>query len=259
MTEKAALPRRTVFGVGISTSALGDRSEDPALRRAIHEELLEDLAVHGRLVFTSQAHLDLFVQAVSKLPTSLAKAWEVVLSSRKVQVGIARPPLEEALGDILDPGLIDAQLADDLELVLVEADQAELLGVAEDEFSATTPSGLVEIGRITTAGRTSVLMAARQVLDAPLREGVNREVEWTERFGPLCAEASRWSSTTSSSASRPSAATCTTRAPGRPHMVPRPSRHDPGAARADHHGSHRLRGPRSALRRGGRWSAGSCG
>ena len=66
MTEKAALPRRTVFGVGISTSALGDRSEDPALRRAIHEELLEDLAVHGRLVFTSQAHLDLFVEAVSQ-------------------------------------------------------------------------------------------------------------------------------------------------------------------------------------------------
>ena len=59
--------------------------------------------------------------------------------------------------------------------------------MGEDEFSATTPSGLVEIGRITTAGRTSVLMAARQVLDAPLREGVNREVEWTERFGPLCA------------------------------------------------------------------------
>lgn len=188
MTEQVALPRRAVFGVGISTSALGDRSEDPALRRAIHEELLEDLSVHGRLVFTSQAHLDLFLAAVAKLPTSLAKAWEVVLSSRRVQVGFARPPLDEFLGDILDPGLIDSELADDLQLVLVEADQAELLGVGEDEFSATTPSGLVEIGRITTAGRTSVLMAARQLLDAPLREGVNREVEWTERFGPLCQD-----------------------------------------------------------------------
>jgi hypothetical protein len=31
-------------------------------------------------------------------------------------------------------------------------------------------------------------MAARQVLDAPLREGVNREVEWKERFGPLCQD-----------------------------------------------------------------------
>ena len=137
----------------------------------------------------------------------------MVLSSRKVQVGIARPPLDEALGDILDPGLIDSQLADDLELVLVEADQAELLGVAEDEFSATTPSGLVEIGRITTAGRTSVLMAARQVLDAPLREGVNREVEWKERFGPRAPTASRWSSTTSSWGSRRCAATSTTRGP----------------------------------------------
>lgn len=185
MTERAALPRRTVFGVGISTSALSDRSEDPALRRAIHEELLEDLSVHGRLVFTSQAHLELFLAAVGQLPTSLAKAWEVVLSSRRVHVGIARPPLDGFLGDILDPGLIESELADDLQLVLVETDQAELLGVPEDEFSATTPSGLVEIGRITTAGRTSVLMAARQVLDAPLRAGVSREVEWTERFGPL--------------------------------------------------------------------------
>ncbi len=181
-------PRRTVFGVGISATALQDSAGDPALRRAIHEELLEDLAVHGRLVFTSQAHLDLFVRAVSTLPTSLAKAWEVVLSSKRVRVGIATPPLDQALGDMLDPALIEAQLADDLVLVLVETDQAELLGVAEDEFSAVTPSGMVEIGRITTAGRTGVLMAARQALDAPLREGVNREVEWTERFGPLCAE-----------------------------------------------------------------------
>ncbi|MDH4016593.1 MAG: hypothetical protein OEV20_04575 [Actinomycetota bacterium] len=185
MTESSALPRRTVVRVGISTTALGDSSGDPALRRAIHEELLEDLAVHGRLVFTSQTHLDLFIEAVKSLPTSLAKAWEVVLSSRRVEVGVARPPLSEVLGDILDPAWIDTELADDLELVLVEADQAELLGVADDEFSATTPSGMVEIGRIMTAGRTSVLMAARQVLNAPLRAGVNREVEWTERFGPL--------------------------------------------------------------------------
>lgn len=182
----SALPRRSVVGVSISASALGDRAEHAALRRAIHEDLLEDLSVHGRLIFTSPQHLEVFIAEVAKLPTSLAKAWEVVLSSRKVQVGFAKPPLEQVLGQILDPGVIDAELADDLELVLLEADQAELLGVAEDEFSATTPSGLVEIGRIATAGRTTVIMAARQVLDAPLREGVNREVEWTERFNPLC-------------------------------------------------------------------------
>jgi hypothetical protein len=188
MSERAGLPRRAVFGVGISAAALADQRDDPALRRAIHEELLEDLSVHGRLVFTSRDHLDRFLAEVAKLPTSLAKAWEVVLSSRKVQVGFAQPPLEGVLGDILDPGLIDAELSDDLELVLVETDQAELLGVADDEFSALTPSGLVEIGRITTATRTVVLRAAREALDAPLREGVNREDEWVARFGPLCAD-----------------------------------------------------------------------
>ncbi len=182
-------PRRTVFGVAISPSALQDAAGDPALRRAIHEDLIEDLTVHGRLVFTSRAELDRFVAQVRALPTSLAKAWEVVLSSRRVVVGIAQPPLDQSLGDILDPHLIEAELADDLELVLVEADQAELLGVGEDQFSATTPTGLVEIGRISTAGRTAVILAARESLDAPLREGVNREVEWTERFGPLCAGA----------------------------------------------------------------------
>ena len=103
MTESSELARRTVVRIGISTTALGDSSKDPALRRAIHEELLEDLAVHGRLVFTSQTHLDLFIEAVKSLPTSLAKAWEVVLSSRRMEVGLARPPLAEVLGDILDP------------------------------------------------------------------------------------------------------------------------------------------------------------
>lgn len=186
MSERSGLPRRAVVRVGISSTALDERSDDPLLRRAIHEELLEDLVVHGKLVFTSQEHLDLFVAAIRRLPTSLAKAWEVVLSSRRVEVGLAAPPSAEVLGNVLDPAWIDTELADDLELVLLEADQAELLGVEADEYSATTPSGMVEIGRMTTANRTTVLMAARQVLDAPLREGVNREVEWAERFGPLC-------------------------------------------------------------------------
>lgn len=180
--------RRAVVGVGIAASALAERSDDPALRRALHEELIEDLAVHGRLVFTSQAHLDRFLAAVAALPTSLAKAWEVVLTSRKVRIDFARPPMDQVLGDILDVDYIDAELSDDLELVLLEADQAALLGVGSDQFSATTPSGRVEIGRIVTATRTAVLLAARRVLDSPLREGVNREVEWQQRFGPLCED-----------------------------------------------------------------------
>ena len=66
----------------------------------------------------------------------------------------------------------------------------ELLGVPIDEFSAQTPGGLIEIGRIATAGRTTVL-AARQVLEALLREGGNREVEWEQRFGPLVQSSTR--------------------------------------------------------------------
>lgn len=177
---------RSVIGVGIATSALADTSGDPALRRALHEELIEDLSVHGTLVFTSQAHLEMFVAAVRSLPSSLAKAWETVLSSRRVSVQVHDPQITDALSEMLDPTELDEQLAPQVQLVLMEAVQAELLGVPDDEFSALTPGGLVEIGRITTAGRTTALLAARQALDAPLREGVNREVEWTQRFGPLC-------------------------------------------------------------------------
>lgn len=190
MTAGDTAARRTVVGVGIATSALQDSAGDPALRRAVHEELIEALSVHGTLVFTSQAHLDLFVAAVRALPTSLAKAWETVLSSRRVQVQIRDPESLSALSEVLDPAAFDQQLAPDVQLVLLDPDHAELLGVAEDEYSARTPGGLVEIGRITTAGRTATLLAARTVLDAPLREGVNREQEWQERFGPLCEAAS---------------------------------------------------------------------
>lgn len=182
--------RKSVIGVGIASSALQDSAGDPALRRAVHEELIEALSVHGTLVFTSQAHLDLFVAALKTLPVSLAKAWETVLSSKRVRVQIRDPESIEALSEVLEPADFDTKLAPDVQLVLLDPDHAELLGVPDDEFSAQTPGGLVEIGRITTAGRTTALLAARTVLGAPLREGVNREQEWQERFGPLADAAS---------------------------------------------------------------------
>ena len=80
---------RSVFGVSIAATALADRAGEPALQRAIHEDLLEDLAVHGHLVFASQEDLESFVEAVRALPTSLAKAWESVLSSRRVRVEVS--------------------------------------------------------------------------------------------------------------------------------------------------------------------------
>ncbi len=178
-------PRRAVFGIGIGASALSEYARDPALQRALQEELLEDLAVHGRLVFTSEESLTLFVSAVESLPSTLAKAWETVLSSRRLRVVIADPQSNPALGEVLDPGRLEERLKDDLQLVLLETDQAELLGVPPGDFSTLTPGGLIEIGRISTAARTATILAAKAVLDAPLREGGNREIEWQERLEPL--------------------------------------------------------------------------
>lgn len=184
------MPPRSVISIGIASSALAESLGDPATRRALHEDLLEDLAVHGELTFTSQEHLAQFVAAVKNLPTSLAKAWEAVLSSKLVSVHMLDPQVPDPLSDVLDPSSLDTALAPKVQLVLLEAEHAELLGVPEDEFSTLSPGGLVEIGRITTAGRTTALLAARQTLDAPMREGVSRESEWEERIGPLCEASS---------------------------------------------------------------------
>lgn len=178
----------TVFGVSISASALAERSDDPALQRALQEELLEDLAVHGRLFFTSAEDLEFFIAAIRSLPTSLAKSWETVLSSRRIQTDIIDPS-RLGLEQVLEATELETQMAPTVALVLVERDQAELLGVPSDEFSARTPGGLIEVARISTAGRTATLLAARKTLDAPLREGGNREAEWDNRFGPLVAAA----------------------------------------------------------------------
>jgi hypothetical protein len=178
-------PRRAVFGVGIGASALSEYARDPALQRALQEELLENLAVHGRLVFTSEHDLSLFVSAVKSLPSTLAKTWETLLSSRQLRVVIADPESDPGLGEVLDPEILEERLKNDLQLVLLETDQAELLGVPLGDFSALTPGGLVEIGRLSTAARTATILAAKAILDAPLREGENREIEWQERLEPL--------------------------------------------------------------------------
>jgi hypothetical protein len=185
MSMQEPVVGRSVFGIGIGASALSENAADPALQRVIHEELLEDLAVHGRLVFTSEADLACFISAVRKLPTTLSKAWEAVLSSKRVSVSIADPESDPGLGQVLEPDVLEDRLAQDLQLVLLETDQARLLGVRAEDFSARTPGGLVEIGRLATASRTATVLAARSVLDAPLREGANRETEWEQRLEPL--------------------------------------------------------------------------
>lgn len=183
MTEQGA--RRAVFGVGIGASALAENATDPALQRAIQEDLLEDLSVHGRLVFSSEAELASFVAAVKALPSSLAKAWEAVLSSRRVSVSVREPETTPALDQLLDPTRLEQRTAPEVELVLLETDQAELLGVGDADFSARSPSGLVEIGRLSTASRTATVLAARTALREPMREGSSRELEWEQRLQPL--------------------------------------------------------------------------
>jgi hypothetical protein len=174
-------------GVAIDSTALVEPSGDPMLRRAVHEELLEELVVHGTLVFASDDDLAAFVAAVRALPPTLAKAWEVMISTRRLRVEVAEPAVAPGVDDVLDLGVLERGFGDDLQLALLQGDHAELVGVPVDAYSVLGPAGLVEAGRLATGVRTSALRAAREVLDAPMREGVNREVEWEQRFGPLVA------------------------------------------------------------------------
>ncbi len=72
VTEKPTV----VVGVGIDPAALADTfGGDKALRRVTHEELLDDLVLHGTLVFSSPEEVDAFAAQVKQLPPLLSKRW----------------------------------------------------------------------------------------------------------------------------------------------------------------------------------------
>jgi hypothetical protein len=171
-----------VLGVAVDAAALEEPTGDRMLRRAVHEELLEELVVHGTLLPPTTTSTPSSPRS-GALPT-LAKAWEVMPVATAAGRG-RRPRGGAGHRRVLDLGVLEHGFGDELQLALLQADHAELVGVPDDAYSVMGPGGTVEAGRLATATRTRALLAAREVLDAPLREGVNREVEWDERFGPL--------------------------------------------------------------------------
>ncbi|MEI8082808.1 MAG: hypothetical protein WCI74_13295, partial [Actinomycetes bacterium] len=92
-------PTGVVVGIGIDPPAISEpiAALDPALARSVHEELLEALSIHGRLVFTSAADRDNFITCVGNLPTSLAKLWEALLSSGRVRLEVLDPPVDPGI------------------------------------------------------------------------------------------------------------------------------------------------------------------
>jgi hypothetical protein len=177
-----------VIGVGIDPAALADTfGGDKALRRVTHEELLDDLTLHGTLVFSSQAELDSFVAAVKALPPSLSARWDALLSERRLVVDTLDTPADPALEHALDAGELEQAISGPVRLVLLERDHAALLGVPEDAYAAMAPGGRLEMGRLATGVRTAALRGASELLDTPLRAGENREVVWATRFDPLVA------------------------------------------------------------------------
>jgi hypothetical protein len=178
-----------VVGVGIDPEAIGEPISliDPALARSVHEELLEALSIHGRLVFTCTADRDRFIQQLGSLPTGIAKLWETLLSSQRIRLDVLDPPVEPGLGEVLEAQEIADHLARRVDLVLLEREHAELLGVPPDAFSVPAPGGRPELGRLTTATRTRSLIRAKQLVDAPIREGDNREEVWRSRLAPFVA------------------------------------------------------------------------
>ena len=177
------------MGIGIDPAAISEPiSElDPALARSVHEELLEALVIHGRLVFTSESDRDTFIAHIALLPTVLSKLWEALLSSRRIRLEVLDPPVEPGIAQTLDAQEIADHLASRVDLVLLEREHAELLGVPPDQFSVMAPGGRPELGRMATATRTSALTRARALIDAPIRAGDNREDMWRDRLAPFVA------------------------------------------------------------------------
>ena len=178
-----------VVGVGIDPSAIGEPIAvlDPALARSVHEELLEALMIHGRVVFTSKQDRDGFVSQISGLPSNVGKLWEALISSGRIKLEVLDPPVEPGLAQTLDVQEIAEHLGRRVDLVLLEREHAELLGVPPDAFSMDAPGGSPELGRLSTATRTKALRRARELVDAPIREGDNREDIWRYRLEPFVA------------------------------------------------------------------------
>lgn len=176
-----------VVGVGIDSSAIGEPITliDPALARSVHEELLEALTLNGRVVFTSLVDRDAFIEQIKALPMRVAKLWETLIASGRIRLEILDPPVEPGLAETLDVQEIADRLASRVDLVLLEREHAELLGVPPDAFSVFAPGGRPELGRLSTATRTHALVRARELLLAPIRVGENREDIWRDRLAPL--------------------------------------------------------------------------
>lgn len=178
-----------VVGVGIDPAAVGEPIAliDPALARSVHEELLEALTIHGRVVFTSLQDRDSFIGQIKSLPVNVAKLWEALISAGRIKLEVLDPPVEPGIAQTLDVEEIAAHLARRVDLVLLEREHAELLGVPPDAFSIDAPGGRPELGRLSTATRTRALSRARDLVDAPIRMGDNREDIWRERLSPFVA------------------------------------------------------------------------
>lgn len=183
--RRATAEPTVVVGVGIDPLAMADTYGDEALRRVVHEELLDELAVHGTLVFSSAAELAEFRDALARLPQSLASRWETMISGRRLVVDMLDPEASPSIAQALDAGELEDAVSGPVCLVLLERDHAALLGVPPGEFASMAPGGRLELGRLGTATRTAALQRASRLLTAPLREGDDREQLWAERFGPL--------------------------------------------------------------------------
>lgn len=178
-----------VVGVGIDPNAIAEPIAliDPALARSVHEELLEALMVNGRVVFTSEQDRDAFLTMIQTLPVGVAKLWETLISAGRIRLEVLDPPVEPGIAQTLDVQEIADHLGQRVDLVLLERDHAELLGVPPGEFSVVAPGGAPELGRLSTATRTQSLARARELVDAPIRAGENREDIWRTRIAPFVA------------------------------------------------------------------------
>lgn len=176
-----------VVVIGIDPSAIAEPISvlDPALARSVHEELLEALAINGRLIFTCESDRSAFIEQVRRLPSGVAKLWETVLTSGRIRLEVLDPPVEPGLAQTLDPQELADHLGAKVDLILLEREHAELLGVPPEEFSVLAPGGRPELGRLATATRTTALLRARDLVDAPIRNGDNREDVWHTRLAPF--------------------------------------------------------------------------
>jgi hypothetical protein len=139
-----------IAGVGVSPGAIVDDVDVSSdLLAQLHREVVRCLLAHGELTFSSESERGELLTAIvqlGKYSADSAKAWETILTSGRWRVA-ASPATCVPLEDIEDIDQLRSGWKSLIDIAIVEAVRAELLGCPSDALSVIDEISQIEIAK----------------------------------------------------------------------------------------------------------------